>query len=109
MQKKYMLKKNKEFRYVYGRGESVSDRYLVLLTVKNRMGLKVGFSVGKKIGKAVCRNRVKRLLRECVRRLLPLSPQNRSYLFIARSAAADASYQQLYASMEKLLKRSGGG
>lgn len=48
MQKEYMLKKNREFRYVCSRGASVSDRYLVLLTVKNRMGLKVGFSVGKK-------------------------------------------------------------
>ena len=101
MQKEYMLKKNREFRYVCSRGASV-----VLLTVKNRMGLKVGFSVGKKIGNAVKRNHVKRLLRECARRLLPDCPQNYSYLFIARSSSADAGYAQLYASMSRLLAKS---
>ena len=106
MQKEYMLKKNREFRYVCSRGASVSDRYLVLLTVKNRMGLKVGFPVGKKIGNAVKRNHVKCLLRECARRLLPDCPQNYSYLFIARSSSADAGYAQLYASMSRLLAKS---
>lgn len=108
MQKQYMLKKNKEFRYVYNKGTSVSDRYLVLITVKNRMGLKVGFSVSKKLGNAVCRNHVKRLLRECARRLIVNMPKHKSYLFIARNAASSASYQQLYISMENLLKKSEG-
>ena len=102
-----MLKKNKEFRYVYNKGASVADKYLVLITVKNRMGTRVGFSVSKRIGNAVCRNHVKRLLRECARRLLPRDEQ-KSYLFIARSAAANASYQRLYRSMEELLLRAQG-
>ena len=95
MQKEYMLKKNKEFRYVYNKGASVADRYLVLITVKNRMGMN-----------AVCRNHVKRLLRECARIILPKSEQYKSYLFIARSPAANASYQTLYRSMEELVAKS---
>jgi len=106
MQKEYMLKKNKEFRYVYNKGTSVADRYLVLITVKNRMGMKVGFSVSKKLGNAVCRNHVKRLLRECARVILPKGDGHKSYLFIARSASANASYQTLYRSMEELVARS---
>lgn len=109
MQKKYMLKKNKEFKYVYHRGTSTANRRLVLITVKNRMGLRVGFSVSKKLGNAVQRNRIKRLLRECARRLLLEQPQNKSYLFIARNGASGASYEQLYASMQELLQKAGGG
>ena len=78
----------------------------VLARRRNRGRLKVGFSVGKKIGNAVKRNHVKRLLRECARRLLPDCPQNYSYLFIARSSSADAGYAQLYASMSRLLAKS---
>ena len=106
MQKEYMLKKNKEFRYVYNKGTSVADRYLVLISVKNRMGMRVGFSVSKKLGNAVCRNHVKRLLRECARSLLTKNHQHKSYLFIARSAAVNASYQTLYKSMEELVAKS---
>lgn len=56
MLKQYMLKKNKEFAYVHRKGASCAGRYLVLVYVKNRMGLRLGFSVSKKLGNAVRRN-----------------------------------------------------
>lgn len=107
MLKQYMLKKNKEFAYVHRKGASCSGRYLVLVYVKNRMGLRLGFSVSKKLGSAVKRNRIKRLLRECARANLDSMHQGYSYLFIARFSARSASYWQLLADMQSILKRAG--
>ena len=54
------LRKNKEFRLVYRRGASFSNKLLVLYVFKNRKNLdenknpynKVGISVSKKVGKS---------------------------------------------------------
>ena len=106
MLKQYMLKKNKEFAYVHRKGASCAGRYLVLVYVKNRMGLRLGFSVSKKLGNAVRRNRIKRLLRECARVSLNNMKPGYSYLFIARLGARDASYSELLKDMDIVLKRA---
>ena len=106
MLKQYMLKKNKEFAYVHRKGASCAGRYLVLVYVKNRMGLRLGFSVSKKLGNAVRRNRIKRLLRECARASLNNMKPGYSYLFIARLGARGASYSELLKDMEIVLKRA---
>ncbi len=107
MLKQYMLKKNKEFAYVHRKGASCAGKYLILVYVKNRMGLRLGFSVSKKLGKAVKRNRIKRLLRECARASLKAMQPGYSYLFIARFSARGASYAALLKDMQTLLSRAG--
>ena len=52
MERRYRLKKNRAFQYVYRRGHSVACRNLVMLLAPGRE-LKVGFSVSKKVGNAV--------------------------------------------------------
>ena len=66
--RRYRLGRNKNYRFVYRRGKSTPSRYLVLIHLKGRE-LKIGFSVSGKVGNAVTRNRVRRYLREDVRRL----------------------------------------
>ena len=51
MEKRYRLKKNGAFTYVYRRGKNASSRDLVMLYAKGK-GIKVGFSVSKKVGNA---------------------------------------------------------
>lgn len=107
MRKQYMLRKNKEFRYVFKSGKNLADKHLVLLAAPNRQGPKVGFSVGKKVGGAVTRNLQKRRLRAAFFPLLPRLEPRMSYLFIARSTCGGADYWAIKAQLEGLLKKGG--
>jgi len=103
VQRQNRLSQNRQFNYVYRRGKKASCRELSLLYVRSKEK-RIGFSVSKKVGVAVVRNRTKRRLRESVR---PLLPQLRSglYVFVARPAAAELSFQELNAKAHYLLRK----
>ena len=105
MERRYRLKKNRAFQYVYRKGHSVACRDLVMLTAPGRE-LKVGFSVSKKVGKAVTRNKVKRRLRECFR---PWTGDVKTglYVIVARPSAAEAAFETLQKDMYYMLKKQG--
>ena len=103
MEKRYRLKKNRVFQYVYRKGHSVACRNLVMLLAPGRE-LKVGFSVSKKVGNAVTRNRVKRRLRECFRPLLG-DVKTGQYVIVARPSAAEAAFEDLRKDVRYLLKK----
>ena len=105
MERRYRLKKNRAFQYVYRKGHSVACRDLVMLAAPGRE-LKVGFSVSKKVGKAVTRNKVKRRLRECFRPYLG-DVKNGLYVIVARPAAAEAAFDTLQKDVQYLLKKQG--
>jgi len=103
LEKRYRLKKNGAFTYVYRRGKNASSRDLVMLYAKGK-GIKVGFSVSKKVGNAVTRNLVKRRLRECFRPHLG-DVKTGLYVVVARPSAAQATFQSLFKQVRDLLKR----
>ena len=103
MERRYRLKKNRAFQYVYRRGHSVACRNLVMLLAPGRE-LKVGFSVSKKVGNAVTRNLVKRRLRECFRPLLG-DVKTGLYVIVARPSAAKAAFEDLRKDVRYLLKK----
>ena len=103
MERRYRLKKNRAFQYVYRRGRSVACRNLVMLLAPGRE-LKIGFSVSKKTGNAVTRNRIKRRLRECFRPCLG-DVKTGLYVIVARPSAAEAAFGELKRDISYLLKK----
>lgn len=96
------LLKPAEFQRVFDAARRSADRYFtVLYCDSERPGPRLGFTVAKKkIPTAVGRNRVRRLARESFRR------QKRTLgdidiIILAQNAAATASNQVLFASLEK--------
>lgn len=62
------LKKNRDFRTVYGNGKSRANTYLVMYVMKNGTERnRLGISVSKKVGNSVVRHRLTRLIREIYR------------------------------------------
>ena len=107
MKKENRLKKRKEFAYIFRKGESYNSKYLVLTFTPSKLDLfKVGFSCGKKVGKAVVRNKVKRRLKEAVYFYRNSIKPRYNYIFVAKSNASEASFEELKQNVEYLLKKA---
>ena len=101
----YLVKKE-QYQSVYQKGGNWSNRYLVVRVLPNNLEFsRFGITVSRKVGKAVVRNRIKRLIREIIRKT-PVEP-GYDIVFIARIAAAGAGYALVKKSTEELLARAG--
>ena len=58
MERRFRLKKEGTFKYVFNKGMRFPAKDFVLVTAPSKEGLKIGFSVSKKCGKAVVRNKI---------------------------------------------------
>jgi ribonuclease P protein component len=100
------LAKRRDFELVFKEGLSAAAKYLVLYARPNDMSWnRLGLSVSKKIGKAVTRNRVKRLLRESLGKVLGDSSQHYDFVIVARKAAAEAKMENFIREIEKFSLR----
>ena len=102
--RRYRLGENRNYRFVYRRGRSVPSRDLVLVHLKGR-DLKIGFSVSGKVGNAVTRNRLRRWMREDVRRLRARMKCGK-YIFVARPSMKDISHESLTREIKSVLERA---
>lgn len=106
--KKYKIRKNREFRNVYKKGRSISNRYLVLYIKKNGKDLsRLGISVSKKVGKAVIRNKVKRRIRESYKLYSNEVAKGYDVIFIARVSSNNQDFKVINNSVVNLLKKAG--
>jgi ribonuclease P protein component len=110
------LRSSQDFQRVRRRGRRQQGQWLTLTYARRAetpdapaaasLPARIGFSVNKRVGGAVKRNRVKRRLREAVRRRLWKTQPGWDMIFIARPEAADADYADLANEAHDLLIRA---
>jgi ribonuclease P protein component len=93
VQRRHRLSRSRDFDTVYRQGTSVSTRYLTLHWFPREEDSegepRLGLAVPRAVGPAVARNRVKRVLREAWKKLLPEVPPGRDYVLVARPGLAE--------------------
>lgn len=91
---------------VFKEGLTFSSKYLVMYARPNELGFnRLGLSVSKKVGKAVTRNRLKRLLRDAMRRLLQEFPLNYDFIIVARKSSVEGGLNDFIRDIERFLSR----
>jgi ribonuclease P protein component len=101
------LRTGAQFAHVRKNGRSIAAPVLTLGYVANGIATsRFGFLVSKRVGGAVVRNRVKRRLRESIRRRQLLVAPGWDVVVIARPAAARATFADLDQIIERLLWRA---
>lgn len=112
------LTRRRDFAAVYARRRSWANPLLVLYVLRREPDTaalaaeaaetrRLGFSVSKKVGKAHDRNGVKRRLRAICREDGGSWRRGFDAVFVARSGAADASFEDLRAAVSQLVARAG--
>ena len=102
------LTQSAEFEQVKRNGRVYRDQLVVLSIVpaNDATPFRAGFITSRALGRAVVRNRVRRRLREIVRKHQRDLINGIWMVTIARASAARASYQQLEVEWLRLAKRA---
>ena len=101
-----IIKKNDEYKKIYNKRNSISDYYLVLFVCKNNTKFnRYGFTTAKKIRKAVIRNKIRRRLKDIVRKYNSNIKTGYDIIVMARLNSVDATYKNLEKSYIKLIKK----
>lgn len=97
------VKKNKEFNYIYKKGEFYNCKYFMVHYVNTRLpNIKVGFSINKKLGNSVVRSKYKRIMSEIVRIKLPIMSL-KNYVITLKPDIVNADYNILVKEFDKFL------
>ncbi len=103
------LRKRPDFRRVQGQGKRFrTPRLLVMVQPSKGPSSRFGLTVSRKVGNAVTRNRVKRWLREAIRKNHHRVEGCVDVVFIARREAADAGLSVLSEEVIDVFGRIGG-
>ena len=98
------LTKRRDFDAVFKAGASQASKYLVFYAKPNELNIcRLGLSVSKKVGKAVTRNRLKRLLREAMRKGLRDFAPSFDFVLIARRTSTEAVLDDFIRDIERFL------
>ncbi len=106
LSRKYRLKKEKDFELVFKKGKTFSSKFLFLKIRKNNFGIsRFGFVIGKRITKkSTVRNKIKRRLREVIRKKIEKIKPGFDVVIIGRPEIVDKDYQTIDEAVGKLFK-----
>lgn len=102
------LKENRDFRRIYGRGESFVHPAFVTYALKNRTNnIRMGITAGKKFSTAVARNRAKRVLTAAFSECAPKLKDGYDFVFVARVRILNSKSTEISAAMMKIFEEAG--
>lgn len=107
MKRYQRLVRGSDFGRVRKQGRSWAHPLLILAADRNDLGWsRFGFITSRKVGGAVVRNRVRRRMREAIRRHLDEIPAGWDVVLIARAPIADARFAAIEQAITQLLGRA---
>ena len=99
-----MLRSKRDFAALQGAGRSRAHPLLILRFRRNELGRdRFGISTGKRLGNAVVRNRVRRRIRETLRKI-DGTTAGWDVLVVARPGSATATYTELQDALQRLMR-----
>ncbi|MEG2857124.1 MAG: ribonuclease P protein component [Clostridia bacterium] len=103
MQETISIKKNYEFKRLYGRGKNGVCPTLAMYAREKKYGPKrLGITVSTKIGKAVVRNKVRRRIKEAYRLNEDKFKEHIDLVIVARVRTVHGSFAQIEKAVLKL-------
>jgi len=107
IKKENRLKKRKQFNYLHKFGSYVSNEFMsvIYLPVKTK-SFKIGYSVSKKVGKAVVRNKIKRRLKECVKKISDKIKQNYYIIISPKTSINTLTFNDIFEYLNQVLKKA---
>lgn len=107
LRRQHRLRHSGRIRVVRQKGHTCRNRWLALTAATGESSdSRFAFSASRRIGNAVTRNRIKRLMREAIRQHLSHIHRGWDVVLIARSRAAQASYDEIERAVVDLLQQS---
>lgn len=97
------LTKRRDFERIFKEGVTLSSDYIVIYATPNELNFnRLGLSVSKKIGNAVTRNRIKRLLREALKKTLCEWPYKYDFVIVAKKSSVEGKLNDFIRDINKV-------
>lgn len=107
MLRRFRLRRSADFESLRRDGQRWHHPLAILVINPNGRPIsRFGFSASRHIGKATVRNRVRRILREAVRKKIDAIQPGWDCLFVARPGAVEADYHEIESAVTQLLCRA---
>lgn len=104
MKKKFSIKKNYQFKYIFNKGVSVQSEIIkVICTKNNKKNNRLGLCVNKNIRTIPLKNRAKRLMKEAFRKIS--LKQGYDIVLIWKPIKVEDDYFDVYKDMKNAFRK----
>lgn len=104
MKKKYSIKKNNQFKYIFSKGESEIGKILKIIYIKNnKNNNRIGICINNDIKNMPLKNRSKRLIRESFRKIS--LKQGYDIIIMWKRKNVEYTFNEVLNDMNEIFKR----
>lgn len=105
MNKKYIIPKSDEISNIIKTGSKVINQYYIIYSITNKLDYnRYCISVSKKLGNAVVRNKLKRTIKEILRK--SNIKNNKNYVIILRRGILELNYEEKKKKLFNILEEN---